>query len=244
MTFAIIAAGEGSRLKTEGVTVSKPLVQLQGIPMIERIIGMAVRNGADKFCCIINEDSTDLREYFISREFDIPVKIIVKSTPSSMHSLFALAPLLKDDPFCLMTADAVFREAEFQKYLVYASGNTKSDGVLAVTEFIDDEKPLYVQMNEHNQILKFEDQKAGLKWATGGIYYFSPRVFDVMDGALGRRMNRLRNFLRYLLECGYALHGFPFSKIVDVDHVGDIAVAERFLEEQEAPDSGESPRRG
>jgi NDP-sugar pyrophosphorylase family protein len=244
MTFAIIAAGEGSRLRTEGVTVSKPLVRLRGIPMIERIIGMAIRNGADRFCCIINEESTDLREYFLSREFDIPVKIIVKSTPSSMHSLFALAPLLKEGPFCLTTSDAVFRETEFQRYLVYASSNTKSDGVLAVTEFIDDERPLYVEMNERAEILKFDDQRGGLKWATGGIYFFSPRVFDVMDGALGRRMNRLRNFLRYLLECGYALYGFPFSKIVDVDHVGDIAAAEKFLEEQEATDSGEPPRGG
>jgi len=232
MTFAIIAAGEGSRLRAEGVTVSKPLVRLQGVPMIERIIGIAVRTGAERFCCIINEESNDLREYFSSHEFDIPVKIIVKSTPSSMHSLFALAPLLKDGPFCLTTVDAVFIEDEFKRYLAKASQIQGVDGLLAVTRFVDDEKPLFVEMNNQNRILKFSDQRDELEWVTGGIYYFSPRVFDVMDGALGRRMNRLRNLLRYLLECGYALEGFPFSKIVDVDHVGDIAVAEKFLEER------------
>ena len=38
MNYAIIAAGEGSRLVQEGVAVPKPLVDLDGRPMIRRLI--------------------------------------------------------------------------------------------------------------------------------------------------------------------------------------------------------------
>ena len=48
MKFAIISAGEGSRLSQEGVALPKPLVQLNGVAMIDRLIQIFVRNGADK----------------------------------------------------------------------------------------------------------------------------------------------------------------------------------------------------
>ena len=38
MNYAIIAAGEGSRLVQEGVTLPKPLVKLNGVEMIRRLI--------------------------------------------------------------------------------------------------------------------------------------------------------------------------------------------------------------
>ena len=38
MDYAIIAAGEGSRLVQEGVTTPKPLIRLLGEPMIDRLI--------------------------------------------------------------------------------------------------------------------------------------------------------------------------------------------------------------
>ena len=56
MKFAIISAGEGSRLSQEGVALPKPLVQLNGVAMIDRLIQIFVRNGADKVVVIINND--------------------------------------------------------------------------------------------------------------------------------------------------------------------------------------------
>jgi len=234
MVFAVIAAGEGSRLRAEGISVSKPLVSIHGVPMIERLISLALKNGASGFCCIINEQAEDLRKYFLAKALPIPCHVITKSTPSSMHSLFALSPLLKEGRFCLTTTDAVFREEEFRQYLEYASARNDVDGVLAVTDFIDDERPLCVDMDEQNRIRTFSDTQGQLKYATGGIYYFSPAIFDVMDQALDQGISRLRNFLRHLLGCGYALEGYPFSRIIDVDHIQDIAVAERFLDNQAA----------
>ena len=54
MKFAIISAGEGSRLSQEGVALPKPLVQLNGVAMIDRLIQIFTRNGADKIVIIIS----------------------------------------------------------------------------------------------------------------------------------------------------------------------------------------------
>ena len=92
MKAGIIAAGEGSRLKSEGITPPKPLVKVSGIPLIERLILSYIRVGISEIVCIVNEASLDVREFVEAKQFPVPVKFIVKTTPSSMHSLFALAP--------------------------------------------------------------------------------------------------------------------------------------------------------
>lgn len=54
MKFAIIAAGEGSRLSQEGVELPKPLVRLNGEAMIDRLIRIFNENGAEEICIIVN----------------------------------------------------------------------------------------------------------------------------------------------------------------------------------------------
>jgi hypothetical protein len=42
----------------------------------------------------------------------------------------------------------------------------------------------------------------------------------------------MRNFQRGLLRDGLKLKAWPFSKVLDVDHVSDIQKAEAFLSEK------------
>jgi NDP-sugar pyrophosphorylase family protein len=232
MKLAIIGAGEGARLREEGILVPKPMVKIQGIPLIERIIRISARNGITSAHMIINQMYPEVKDYLDSIDFGIPLDCQLLSTPSSMHTLFALAPKLADGPFCLTTVDTVFREEEFRDFLACASSETEADGILAATSFIHDEKPLCLKIDQEKRILEFSDSKENLEWATGGIYFFSPRIFDEIDFALGNGIMRLRNFLRLLLQEGYVLKAFIFSKIIDVDHASDIEEAERFLHEK------------
>jgi NDP-sugar pyrophosphorylase family protein len=229
MVLGIIAAGESSRMRAEGIQIPKPLVTIAGIPIIERIIGSAARNGIDRVCCIVNENSLELRDHLESLKLGPRIDVLVRSTPSSMHSLFALEPMLSREPFLLSTADTVFQEEEFGRFVTYVNHRQIPDGVLAVTQFVDDEKPLCVTMDQDRQILAFNDETSPGAWATGGIYYFKPRVFEEMHTAGEMRIVRLRNFLRLLRERGYILEGYPFSKIIDVDHLHDVTMAEEFV---------------
>ena len=47
MNFAILAAGEGSRLAQEGVELPKPLVKIKGEAMIDRLIRIFHECGAE-----------------------------------------------------------------------------------------------------------------------------------------------------------------------------------------------------
>lgn len=234
MNYAIIAAGEGSRLVQEGINVPKPLVELHGEKMIDRLIRIFIQNGADSIHVIVNEQMKEVYEHLTVTSYRIPVHVIIRSTPSSMHSFHALSKQLPKEKFCLTTVDTIFREEEFSKYIRAFEQNTTDDGLFAVTDYIEDESPLYVKVDDELKISNFMDQyEEGLSFISGGIYCLTPKAIPVLDRAIEQNQSRMRNYQRSLIENGLQLRAYPFGKIIDVDHASDIAVAESFLTQKE-----------
>lgn len=237
MNFGIIAAGEGSRLQQEGVSFPKPLVRINGMPMIRRLIDIFCRCGAKSVAVIVNEQMTEVAEYLEQVKGEIlPVKLemIVKSTPSSMHSFWHLSSLLKGKGrFIVTTVDTIFREPEFKAYAeAYENAPSEVDGMMAITPFIDDEKPLYVETTEDMRIVAFLDQiRDGVKYVSGGVYGLSDPAVDLLGRCVEQGVSRMRNYQRALVADGLDIRGYSIPKIVDVDHASDIVTAEAFLNE-------------
>ncbi|MDR0825364.1 MAG: NTP transferase domain-containing protein [Prevotella sp.] len=229
MNYAIIAAGEGSRLVQEGVTLPKPLVKLNGVEMIRRLIDIFLKNNASSISVIVNEEMIQVQDYLKNLKLDVPFNVIVKSTPSSMHSFFELRDFLRNDKFCLTTVDTIFKEDEFSGYIQAFRNDSECDGMMAVTDFIDDEKPLYVEVDERMSITGFLDQSEDCKYISGGIYGLTPKAIDTLEASIQTGQSRMRNFQRQLVADKLRLKAYPFAKIVDVDHVEDIKKAEQFI---------------
>lgn len=229
MNYAIIAAGEGSRLAQEGVKLPKPLVCINGVEMIKRLIDIFVANDATSISIIVNEEMTQVQNYVSNIKLDIPLNIVVKSTPSSMHSFYELRNFLKSGKFCLTTVDTIFRENDFHKYIQSFIADNTSDGMMAVTSFIDDEKPLYVEVDDKMNICNFLDKSDTCKYISGGIYGLTPKAIDTLERCLKAGTSRMRNFQRELIKDGLRLKAFPITQIMDVDHATDIEKAETFL---------------
>jgi NDP-sugar pyrophosphorylase family protein len=231
MKFAIISAGEGSRLAQEGVQLPKPLVQLNGMAMIDRLIHIFAKNEAEQVVVIINNEVAQTKEHLalLKKVSEVPLEVIVKTTPSSMHSFYELSTYLKDDKFCLTTVDTIFREEEFSRFIETFKASDK-DGLMAVTDYIDDEKPLYISTDEELNITGFHDARTpDCRYISGGIYCLTPKSIETLQRCMENGMSRMRNFQRQLVADGLHLGAYPFSKILDVDHASDIEKAEAFL---------------
>lgn len=234
MKYAIIAAGEGSRLVQEGVTAPKPLVKVNGEMLIDRLIRVFQDNKASEICVICNEQMTAVAAHLkdIAEAGCVPLKFLVKSTPSSMHSMWELSKWLKDEPFVLTTVDTIFRENEFKAYIAAFEqmiGAGKCDGLMGVTDYIDDEKPLYVGTSDEMTITGFYDTCDNPKYISGGIYGLTPKSLDTLRQCIERGDSRMRNFQRALVSDGLKLKAYGFSKVLDIDHASDIQKAEDFL---------------
>ena len=231
MDYAIIAAGEGSRLAQEGVKWPKPLVKLNGIALIDRLIDVFLRNNASSINIIVNEQMTEVQDHLKALQLPVPFHLLIKSTPSSMHSFYELSQIWQGEEICLTTVDTIFREEEFSGYIQAFRQEKTLDGLMAVTDYIDDEKPLYVQTNEQLDIVNFLDRSNGdCRYISGGIYCLRKPAIGVLKKAIDEGMSRMRNYQRQLIAEGLRLKAYPFSKIIDVDHAEDIVKAEAFVQ--------------
>ncbi|MBF0524167.1 MAG: NDP-sugar synthase [Deltaproteobacteria bacterium] len=231
MKAGIIAAGLGERLARGGISVPKPMARLGGEPLIARIIRAAASVNVGSIACIVNDLNPAVAEYLRAGSWPVPVNLLVKTTPSSMESLFSLAPLLGDEPFLLFTVDSVFPLTALEKFRAAVDAVPAASGVLAVTQYVDDEKPLWAQLDDQRRITALGEPARPSEFVTSGFYFFHPTIFTLIGEARARRFTALRQFLSLLIESGQTLYGVDVGKTIDVDHPEDLAKAEAFLKE-------------
>ena len=235
MKFAIIAAGDGSRLAQEGVTEPKPLVKVRGERLIDRLIRIFMGSNATEIVVICNEQMSDVASHLkmIQDEglngLPVPLRFVVKSTPSSMHSFYELRNFLHDDPFILTTVDTIFDEREFHDYVLsfqdkIAQGTA---ALMGVTDYIDDEKPLYVGVDKVMRINGYYDTpQADSRFISAGIYGLTASSLDILEACIEKGESRMRNFQRALVAANLRIEAFPLTKVFDIDHIEDIRKAD------------------
>ena len=235
MKFAIIAAGDGSRLAQEGVTEPKPLVKVRGERLIDRLIRIFMENNATEIVVICNEQMFDVANHLKMIQakglngLPIPLRFVVKSTPSSMHSFYELRDFLRDEPFILTTVDTLFDESEFHDYVLSFQDKIAhgTAALMGVTDYIDDEKPLYVGVDNFMRINGYYDNaQVDSRFISAGIYGLTASSLDILESCIEKGEGRMRNFQRALVEAGLRMEAYPLTKVFDIDHIEDIRKAD------------------
>lgn len=238
LQYGIIAAGEGSRLANEGIETPKPLVEILDEKLIDRLIRIFCDNGATTIHVICNALSNEVRQHlkYLKNNgyagYHPDIVVTVKTTPSSMHSLYELSKSFdKDVPFVVTTVDTIFKEQRFAEYIEVLKEvmlSEDEDGLMGVTSFIDDEKPLYVDIDSKKQIKGFYD-KTHTEFVSAGIYGLASKSLLILSDCIQNGESRMRNFQRALINAGLKLSAFDMGKVIDIDHAEDIRKAEELI---------------
>jgi len=228
MNAGIIAAGHGARLRQGGVTIPKPLLSIAGRPLIARAIDAARAAGATRVACIVNAETDRVRRYLDTTDFGVPLDVVQRTTTSSAESFLALRPLLQDAPFLLLTVDAVVAPRAIVALVSAAAAHPEAAGILGVTSYVDDEKPLWVELDADHRIRAL-GEPANARHVTAGVYFLKPVVYSLADVSGATAWSAFRLFLGALLAHGHVLYGHDVGESVDVDRPEDIAAAERLL---------------
>ena len=88
----------------------------------------------------------------------------------------------------LFTVDAVFRALTLRRFLAGAASLPFAEGVLALTRFCDDEKPLRVEIDRDHKIRRIGETGDIGHRVTAGFYRFEPSVFDFAENGAGERV--------------------------------------------------------
>ncbi len=234
MNYAIIAAGEGSRLRAEGIRSPKPLVELEGETLLERLIRIFRLNAAERIVIIINSQSQELKDYVQRLCQKEPVlEVVEETTPSSFHSFYAILKHLDFaiNELCLTTVDTIFKEEVFKGYISKFQSDKHLEALMAVTHYVDDEKPLWVNVDGNGWIRGFSSvQESEQTLISGGVYCLRGRALRIAKKAMELGVERMRNYQQMLVEEACRIMAYDFGKVLDIDHVSDIEKARAFLQ--------------
>ena len=220
----IIAAGEGRRLKMDGLTFSKPLVPIAGTPLIGHTLRQFLEIGVERVAIIFNETQQHCADWVRTHYASLDLTILVKTTRSSSESFWRVGRALGPGRHLICTVDSICSPQDWQT--MFASpADSDREVLLAVTSFVHDQKPLWVATKPGSSEIVNLGASGG-KFATAGIYGVTAAIFEREweDG-----ISSLRAFLGQLLREGFPFRAVPLGDVIDVDTVEDINLAERFL---------------
>lgn len=192
-------------------------------------------NNATEIVVICNEQMSDVASHLKMIQdkglngLPVPLRFVVKSTPSSMHSFYELRNFLRDDPFILTTVDTIFDESEFHDYVLSFQDKIAqgTDALMGVTDYIDDEKPLYVGVDNVMRINGYYDTpQADSRFISAGIYGLTAPSLNILEACIEKGESRMRNFQRALVAANLRIESFPLTKVFDIDHIEDIRKAD------------------
>ncbi len=221
MTGAIIAAGEGSRLRRDGLTEAKPLVRIAGVPLLETVIGNFTAAGIAPLTIIVNEDARACVTWARDRFPTLDLRFLVKTTASSLESFGEVLAAAPPGPIVISTVDAWCRPEDFTAFVRAAARRPADATVLALTPLVHDERPLWATLAGDGRVLSLGGDAGDM--VTAGVYVLSARMRAL---APPPGLARLRDYLAWLVASGEPVYGDVIERVVDVDRGADVALAE------------------
>jgi choline kinase len=228
---AIIAAGRGERLRNSTRDdIPKPLVKLGGEAMLSRQARALIAAGASSVVAVINSETARVAgENEMALEIPPSVRLVVRDTANSMETMLALGEVLEPGWFIAATVDAVIPQAELARFVnesrrkIEDCSEKKLAGVLAVTRWRGEARPLFADVTENGLILRLGDRQTSM--VTAGLYFLSTRVFDYAADARRAGLDALRRFLALIIERGMQLDAIEIEGSIDVDEASDLDAA-------------------
>ena len=189
MDCLIIAAGHGSRLR--GISPSKPLTPVTGMPLIERVIRAAAAGGATRFVVVTGHEAARLEQFLAGLPFAIePVRVADWDLPNG-HSVLAGAERLSGD-YLLTMADHLFDPAIVRALIAAppAALTLAVDRDLANPR-LDMDDATKVETGEDGAILRIGKALERFDAIDTGLFRATPALAGAMGGSLSEGVQRL-----------------------------------------------------
>jgi NDP-sugar pyrophosphorylase family protein len=220
LSGGIIAAGEGRRLQRDGWKTPKPLVRVGGEPLVARVLRNFQAAGIRSVTVIFNEQGRACASWVASEFPGLDLRIAVRTTPSSLASFLDVLARAPEGPLLVSTVDAWSSPDDFTAFVAALERVPPEAVALGVTGLVADEKPLWVRHGPDGRVRGLGGESGDC--VTAGLYRIPPRVRSLASPPL----DRLRDYLGWLLKTGEDVRAVAAGSVVDVDRAEDVALAE------------------
>lgn len=193
MKAVIMAGGKGTRISSVASDIPKPMIKIEGKPVLEHEIECLKEQGFTDLIITVSHLGNIIMDYFgdgskispaTEKPFGVHIEYYIEKEPlGNAGALFKIKDQLKED-FLLLNADAVF-DVDFNRMVTY---HREKNALVT----------LFTHPNSHpydSGLLIADDNKAVLKWlakederpqwyrnrVNAGLHVISPKIFDLID---------------------------------------------------------------
>jgi dTDP-glucose pyrophosphorylase len=177
----IMAGGFGTRLEPFTKILPKPLIPVNGKPIIEHIIDRFVENGVKDFWLTVNYKSRILKSYFQDQESDYSVHFV--DEPEPMGTAGSLQ-FLKNDfhtPFFVTNCDSIIT-SDYRTILDFHTTNEHALTLVGSTVHYEIPYGTCV-LNDAGSLAKINEKPAYDFLVNTGTYVLNPSVLELIPTA-------------------------------------------------------------
>lgn len=186
MKTIIMAGGKGSRISALFPDIPKPMIPIDGIPVLEREICSLVQQGFQDFIITVSHLAEVIMNHFgDGSQFGAKIEYFYEELPlGNAGALFFLREKIGNEPFLLLNADAAF-DVDFNRMLAF---HQKTHGLVT----------LFTHPNSHpydSGLIIDDIQGSVLSWlakedvrpkwyknrVNAGLHIIEPEVLDGLD---------------------------------------------------------------
>lgn len=171
VNIIIPMAGNGSRFKQAGYSVPKPLIDVNGKPMIQRVVENINLPGKYIFLVLKEHYDQYCLKYLLPLICKNPCEIVIvdRVTEGAACTILLASNFLDDNELIIANSDQLV-EWDSSHFLYYMRNNNADGGI--VTFFGNDPKWSFAKINESGLITEVAEKNPISNAATAGIYYF------------------------------------------------------------------------
>ena len=213
MKAVILAGGEGKRLRPVTGELPKPMVNLIGVPVMERIVEMLRSQGFTELCAALCYRPEVIQDHFgDGSKFGVHMEYRVQTEPiGTAGSVLQCRDFYGDEDFLVMSGDAV---CDFDLRILMERHRT-ADAAVTMALHPNAEPLQYglVLLDRNSRVRHFVEKPDWPQVVTNlvstGIYVLSPRAMHYVPE--GQNFDFAKNLFPLLLQSSETILGVPME---------------------------------
>ena len=223
MKVVIMAGGKGTRIAQVNATVPKPMIPIEGKPILEYQIETLKKQGYTDIILIVGHMGNVIQKYFgDGSAFGVQISYIVEEQPlGTAGALYFLKDEIQND-FLLLNGDIIF-DVDIQKFLEYHCNQRTAATILTHPNSHPYDSGIIIadDKNRVTNWLHKEDERLWYKnRVNAGLHMFSPRIFESFHEA--KKCDLDRDVLKPLIKEG------ELSVYDSPEYIKDMGTPDRY----------------
>ena len=243
MQAIILAAGMGKRLGNLTKDNTKCMVKVNGIPLIDRVLGQLSHFPLSKVILVIGYKGEKLKEYLGFDYQGLPIQYIENSIYDKTNNIYSLSLAkkeLQEDDTLLIESDLIFDDTLFPMIL-----NDPYPNLALVAKYETWMDGTMVRLDDENNIVNFIPKKA-FKYSDVDCYYKTVNIYkfskefsrthyvpflEAYTKALGNNeyYEQVLRVITLLDKCELKALPLDGQKWYEIDDVQDLDIAETLF---------------